>query len=412
MSKDKEKIVLVESSCVGADYMGRAVANAGYEPIYLGSRSGSQGDTRAQMRRYRYLECDTSSAPAMASALDAAKLDGVVAALSFCDTYIMNAIGLARALGVRSQAPVLERLKDKWEVLRLIPEYSPATIAFEAAAPPLEQIRTLLAEHGGVIVKGRRSSGGLGATFSATPSELDASMSTVTRTVIPAHLAPNLWLAQAVVQGELVSLEGFVSHGVPTFLGFSGRRKVGMSEAMILFPWDDQIAPPARERAKQAVTALIQRSELASGYFHVEFIVSGESALVIDANMGRIGGGGLGQQIALAYGISPVEVHAHLLALALGEPIATPPAFSSAQRTSTASVMYGIPVEARLRAIRAPAGIQSMHTVIVDRGELIPPMGTDNYAWVGIASGIAEQVESDVRRLRIETDRGEFAPSF
>ncbi|WP_394826508.1 acetyl-CoA carboxylase biotin carboxylase subunit family protein [Pendulispora albinea] len=409
MNRDIRKLVIVESSCVGADYMGRAAIQAGYQPIYLSSKAGSQGDTRAQMQRYTCIECDTSSVETMASAL--AGVDGIEAAVSFCDTYIMNAVRLAQALSVRGQPAVLERLKDKWEVQQLILDYSPSTMAFEANAIPVDEIRQFVRTRGNVIVKGRRSSGGLGAKYLTKPAQADELPQFVQNAGIPNHLAPDLWLAQVAIQGDLVSLEGFVAQGEPTFLGFSGRKKVGMSEAMILFPWDDHVSHKAKARAREAVTALVRRAGLASGYFHVEFMMTHDDAFVIDANMGRIGGGGLGQQIALAHGITPVALHAHVLNLAL-EGDAPAPNFSRRSKKDTASIMYGIPVKARFHGVQKPAEFASMNTVILDEGELVPAMGSDNYAWIGIASGFRTDVENDVRSLRIETDRGEFAAAF
>ncbi|MFL5346949.1 MAG: acetyl-CoA carboxylase biotin carboxylase subunit family protein [Hyalangium sp.] len=408
----QKTVVFVESSCVGAGYLAAAAIELGYSPLFLTSPSFSQGDTRANIVKHRFIECDTSSVEAMQAALTREiDLREVEFVTSFADTCLGLASNLARRLSVRGLGEVVDALKDKGAVYNWVPEYSPPSVVFSARDIPEGAIRELLA-HGPIMVKGRRSSGGLGAFVLRSPDEVGKLGQLMASSTIPGHLAPDLWIAQAFVDGKLVSLEGYVSGGRPEFLGFSGRKKVGMSESIIMFPWEEGLTQAAMDRAKEAITTLVKRSGFDNGYFHVEFMCKDDKAYIIDANMGRIGGGGLGQQFALAFGTTPEAVHRHALELELtGKPLSTKSPYKGAPRP-TSSVMYGVPVQATIQDVKLPETFESFHTRILDHHQVVPPMGQDNYAWIGITSGLRGKVESETSKIEIQTDKGRFSATF
>lgn len=407
-------LLLVESSCVGAGHTARAAQQLGYDPVFLTDRAFSQGDTRAQIEAHRFIECTTHSVEEMARAAERAGMGPPAAVTSFSDTCLMNASRLGRKLGARSGLDAaVERLKDKGEVYKLIQDFSPPTVLFTAQDIPLDQLRDMLRAHGGVIVKGRRGSGGQGSIILRNEAQLADLKAQVANSPIPAHLSPDLYLAQAFIDGALVSLEGFVQDGTPHFLGFSGRHKVGMSEARILFPWDDHLTAAARESAYAALRALFTRAELRRGYFHVEFMTTPDRSYLIDANVGRIGGGGLGQQIAIAHGISPEEVHFHALALSIGEEAKIPAAYAKGPQRRTISLMYGMPEDAVFKGLTLPPEPPpGYHTLIMDPDQKIPAMGGDNYAWISIASGEDGPIQKWVDRIVIHSSRGDFRPVY
>ena len=406
----KRICVFVESSCVGAGHAAEAARRLGYEPYFLTDPGFSQGDTKAQLQRYPHRRCQTASAQALVEAVR--EIGPVEAVTSFSDTCLMNASQAARTLGVRGLDDAVEKLKDKWEVYQLIPEHSPPTIAFTAPDVPIEALQEMISRHRRVMVKGRRNSGGQGAVVLDAADRVRDLAAVLKTTPIPAHLGPDLFMAQAFIEGRLVSLEGYVSEGRAHFLGFSGRHKIGMSESRILFPWDDKLPGPARERAYQALHAIVARSGLRRGYFHVEFMISGDRAYVIDANIGRVGGGGLGQQIALAHDLSPEEVHAHALALSIGEPAPAPAAYRDGPRRKTISIMYGMPVEAEYLSLKLPPNVPGYHTTILDAPQRVPAMGTDNYAWIAIASGEDGPLQRWLDEVVITASEGTFAPVY
>jgi hypothetical protein len=406
----KKTCLFVESSCVGAAHTAEAARRLGYEPFFLTDPAFSQGDTRLQILGYPHRECKTTSVEAMVPA--AREVGSVTGVTSFSDTCLMNASELAGVLGGRGLDPAVARLKDKWEAYRLVPEFSPPSIDFLASQVPVEALQAMIARHGTVMVKGRRNSGGQGSLTLRTADQVHGLAALLAKTPIPAHLGPDLFMAQAFIDGALVSLEGFVSEGQAHFLGFSGRHKVGMSESRIIFPWDDKIDARARDRAYQAMRELVSRSGLQRGYFHVEFMIAEGEAYLIDANVGRIGGGGLGQQIALAHGLPPEEVHAHALALSIGDPAPTPEAYRQGPQRRTISIMYGTPVDAEFLSLKLPSGLPGYHTTILDAPQRVTAMGTDNYAWIAIASGEDGRIQGWVDEIIINTSEGSFSPVY
>lgn len=407
-----KKILFVESSCVGAAYSAEAAIDLGYSPVFLTDLVASQGDTRRQMSKYECVECDTRSVDAMMAAIENARLDGIHFITSFNDSYLMNAVALARRMNVGGICQAVERLKDKGEVYTLVPDFSPRTVLFSSDDIPFDAIRGLLESSEAVIVKARRSSGGLGTLTLRSVEEVNRLPRRLSESGIPDHLSPELWLAQEFTEGELVSLEGYVIDSAVKFLGFSGRKKIGMSESVIMFPWDENLSPDAMNEAKQALRELVNRSGFNNNYFHVEFMMKGSRAFLIDANMGRIGGGGLGEQVAIAYGISPRTLHLHMLTLGVeGKEIAGPEMFKAAP-SRTASALYGIPVQAQLKSVQLPDSFSCFHTQILDAGEIVPAMGTSNYAWIGIVSGDIDRAMEETAKIKINTSEGEFAAVF
>ncbi|HWP45072.1 MAG TPA: hypothetical protein VNO14_17650 [Blastocatellia bacterium] len=406
-----KRVVFIESSCVGGAYCAEAAIELGYSPIFLTEPAVSQGDTRKQILKYDHIECHTGSVERMKAVTSELHLTGSDFITSFSDTSLMHAVALARELGTRGLCPAIERLKDKGVVYGIVPEHSPPSVLFTAQRIPHDRIKSLFRQCGAVIVKARRASGGLGAITLQSPEEVARLDDLLPRCVIPEHLAPDLWMAQGFVEGELVSLEGYVCDCVPRFLGFSGRKKIGMSESRIIFPWDENLSQEARSEAKAAVCQLMARSGFDYGYFHIEFLVKGDRALLIDANVGRIGGGGLGEQIAISYGITPKALHSHILALSIER---RDPGFElfESPRRPTISAMYGIPVEAELKSVRLPESLRCLHTQILDDGQMVPQMGRDNYAWIGIISGESDEILIEAPRIKILTSEGEFAAVF
>jgi|GEM_PF-6060338 hypothetical protein len=404
-------LLIVESACVGAAYTGEAARALGYHPVFLTDPAATQGDTLEQIERYDHLYCDTGSVAAMAVAVDQAGIGEVGGVISLCDTSIPISIDLAQAYGARSINPIVKQLKNKAVVRDLIPDYSPPSKAFRSFDPPHAELGELAQRFGRIMVKPCNAAGGQGA-FSVTDDELDTIEERIGAAGISAHLDPTAWLAQAFIDGPLISLEGFVADGTVTFFGFSGRRKVGMTETIVIFPFEDELSTLTQDRAKEAALALFSRAQFNNGYFHIEFMVDGEIPYVTDANIGRIGGGGLSQQFAISFGIEPVDLYRHILALSLEGEAGPAGGFGPRRAGRTWSVMYGVPVEAALSSVSLPDSFSSYHTRILDYGATVPPMGKDNYAWIGIVSGSVGTIERDVGAIEIATSAGSFRPVY
>ncbi len=405
------KLIIIESSCVGAAYTGNAAKLLGYEPIFLTDSYGSQGDLLEQMKKFNLINCDTSSVDNMLSSLKQSNITDIAAVITLCDTTIMLAVELAELLNVPSINPAAKILKDKGDVISLIPEYSPPSIVFDIKDIPYDKIAALTKEYKRVIFKACCSSGGHGS-FILDKIEPNILNEKLKLAGIPGYLKPEKWIAQGFMDGYLVSLEGYVEKGKPFFFGFSGRRKIGMTECVNIFPIDAELSLKAQARSKEAVTKLLERSQFNHGYFHIEFMATKDDAYLIDANIGRVGGGGLSQQLAIAYDISPETLYRHILALTLQHPYEEGSKIFTKPSKKTWSVMYGIPKEAILKKVTLPPQFPNFHTRLIEYGALVPPVGISNYSWIGIVSGEASDVEKFSSLIEINTSEGNFFATF
>jgi hypothetical protein len=307
-------------------------------------------------------------------------------------------------LQVRGLDARFKPYKDKGAVYELAPHLSPPSVCFRRDHFPLMEIDELRSRFSAVIVKPRCTAGGIGArTFQAHEPIADLEEHVRGRS-LPAHLQPEEWMVQAFVEGELISVEGFVFEGETTLLGFTGRRKIGNTESWCGFPYERRIARAAADEARAKVRELVSHAQIRFGFFHIELMVSGNQAFIIDANMGRMGGGGIGEIFAVAFQAPPAEIFAEVLNLSL---FPEAPIADLWKRTpkSAVSVAYGLPIESDLQEVR-PAPPSVFHTQILDRGAHVPAMGTDNWAWVGIVSGEHSSVREFLRSVNFKTSRG------
>lgn len=406
-----ENLVIVESSCVGTTYTGRAAESLGYQPIFLTDPTIDQGETQERMKEFEVIHCDTSSVSSMVSALSKADISNVTATISLCDTNIMASIDLADVFGAKSIDKTARSLKDKGNVYRLVPEYSPPSIAFDSHSIPFDKLKQFFAEYGRIIFKANCSSGGHGS-FLLDDYDEDVIKQSIAGSGIPSHLKPDQWMAQVAIDGELISLEGYSHHGTIQFIGFSGRKKVGMTESIVIFPYAEQISRHVQAQAKEAVSILLSRAGFMNGYFHVEFLITNKNAYLIDANIGRIGGGGMSEQFASTFGANPDDIYRHILALSLDSTDLDGQRLYNQANFKTWSAMYGVPEKATVNKVIVPDDFPCFHTRIISYGTTVPPMGVDNYSWIGIVSGRKEDVDHYASQIVIETSEGIFKAVF
>lgn len=407
----RKKILLIESSDVGAGYTARAVESLGFEPVFLCDLKAYAADPLAQISRYRHYDCDTETSKSVLGRIDQLRLGNIAGVISTADTRLKVALEVAMALRVPGLDPSVSNLKDKNWVAELIPEFSPASVSFSGRDIPHARIAALFELSQQVIVKPISGAGGFATIYLQGREEAALLARKIAEHRVPSYMGEERWIAQPVVKGELVSVEGFAVDGRPHVLGFSNRKKVGSTETAARFPVDGRLGAAAREQAVKACEVLVRRSGFANGYFHIEFMMTARDAFMIDANMGRVGGGAIAEQLALAYGLSPEQVFRHLLEVTLfpdpelGHPYVSKP-------KETYAIFYGIQEAARLRRVRLPEGFRGFHTQILGDGAEVSALGANDWAWVGILSGLAPEVEAGIQQIRIETEKGELAPQY
>ena len=405
-------LYIIESSVIGPAYLRQAAREFGLEVTFLSKVSNQEGDALRQMLAGRVLQCNTEDGDAMAALIredtDQRDLAGVV---TFLDSRLDVCAALCRALTVNGVDQAIGVIKSKAVVNSLIPEYVPRSLHFDAREAPAADLRKMLREaRHGLIVKPAFAAGAKGYREVATEAQLLPAEQLVDKQLSPV-LKPHDLVVQEKIVGELVSLEGFVTKGIPCFLGATGRRKRGNSESVFIFPYDDRVDPCALTKAKEAVLALVERSGYENGFFHSEFILDGAEAWLIDANFGRPGGANLVEVFSVAYGIDPAALYALVLSVNLFGHV---PATIDWNRPLTPSlgIAYGLPQRGCLLGVEGLENPASRHTMAQNLGCEVEAMGESNWAWVGLLAGTQADVLADVARLRLRTNFGLVAPAW
>jgi hypothetical protein len=302
-------------------------------------------------------------------------------------------------------------LKDKAKVAELIPEFSPASLLFLANDIPAEKIHAML-RAGPVIVKPVSGAGSMGTTILRNEANLATLLRVLPAVSIPSYMGGGRWIVQAMAPGRLVSMEGFALGGAVRILGCTDRRKIGHTETAARFPVDQSLPAAELERARRAVHELIARSGFLNGYFHIEFIIEPGSCSLIDANMGRVGGGAIAEQLALSFGRDPVEIFRHILQVTLFGGEGADPAMYSRKPQESFAGFYGLGHRDEIESLQLPEGLPYYHTQILGRGAQVSPMGENDWAWIGIVSGLSADAEKALDRIRIKTKTGEYPPCY
>jgi hypothetical protein len=407
----KKKILLIESSDIGAGYTAEAVLGLGFEPVFLCDLKSYAADPLAQIKKYAHHDCDTSTAESVLGRIDQLRLQGIAGVISTADTRLKVALEVSQALRVPGLDPSVANLKDKNWVAQILPEFSPASVSFSGRDIPHALIAALFELSPQVIVKPISGAGGFGTIYLRGREEAASLEARISAHTVPSCMGEERWIAQPVVKGELVSVEGFSINGQVHTLGFSNRKKVGCTETAARFPVCSTLGPAAVEQAKKACELLVKRAKFLNGYFHIEFMMTAQDAFMIDANMGRVGGGAIAEQLALAFGLKPRDVFRHILEVTLfSDPELGHPYVGTPKETF--AVFYGIDHADRLLRVSLPEGHKGNHTQILDSGSPVAALGANDWSWVGILSGLAGDVEETMKSIKVHTEQGEFAPIY
>jgi hypothetical protein len=404
-------LIFLETSDIGARYCADAACALGYVPLFLCRLATYDADPKRQLTALAHREVDTTRVSSVLEAVRGEPGIGTGALVTLVDSRLAIACEAARALGVRGLDGSVVALKSKAHVARLVPEASPHSVPFRRGGVPHRELEELMRETGRIIVKPDAGAGAAGIFVLDDPKQIATIDARVARA--PAHASGAVdYLAQAFLPGALVSLEGFASSGVVHPIGFTDRRKIGATECRAAFPVDDALPARARADAVRTVEALVARSGFRSGYFHAEFLVEDDRASLIDANVGRIGGGPVAELLAFAYDVDPVDVYRHFLEVTLFPDAPATRLYDSAGRRRAASVLYGLEHGGTLVDVELPERTGTRHTQLLGEGAHVTPMGTDDWSWIGILTGLEDDTRRARDALRIRTTRGTERPCF
>ncbi|HEV2780524.1 MAG TPA: ATP-grasp domain-containing protein [Actinophytocola sp.] len=401
-----KKIIIIGINPAGAKYLPQALRNVGYEPIFILDPEDFAGDARDALRSCTCYPADIENWPEVLE-MFAERPEitrGVDAISSLYDEKFPLTERIARTYGLHHPEPAFARLAAKAEVARLIPEFCPPTHVFAAADWATADPAAVGAESGGVVLKPSVQAGAVGLTNLTSRDTPQAVRDAIAASRLW-DAQQQTWLLQAKIDGRLISLEGYVLHGKVRFIGFSIRGRIRSTEVSNLFPGEARLGERIRVRCTDAVTALVERAGMRNGYFHCEFIATEDSAYLIDANVGRIVGGSVVEQIALSHGLTPYEIFGHVITLGLGaELAAAEPAYLAPELARpTMSFFYGLEGGGLVKSIALPPDTTCMHTQVTPDGAEVLPVGVNDDAWVGMLTGFLDEAVRDMDRIRIET---------
>lgn len=393
------RLVVVGIGCVSAKYLPDALR--GYEPVVIADPARYVGAARAALERCVCLPADTGDPADVIRALAERPdlLAGAVGVTTPFDELFPLVERVGEKLGLAHPPAVFAKLADKAAVSALVPEHSPWTAVVDPADIPADLFADAPAD---VLLKPSLCTGALGVQrlVDRTPAGL---LAAIDGSGVP-DARGQAWLLQERVDGDLVSLEGYFREGVLTVLGISRRGRIGATEVSNVFPAGASLPDRVRARCVEAVLAVAGRAGLRSGYVHCEFLVTESRACLIDANLGRVGGAGIVEQIALAHQVEPAEVLRHALLLPL-DPDVPAPAYRASTRATT-SYWYGLRDGGVVRSVTVPDGTPCLHTQFAVPGQRVPAVGVSDYAWIGMFTGLTGDAQRDIDGVAVHTDDG------
>jgi hypothetical protein len=409
-----KKIIILGVNAVSAKYVPRALRTAGYEPVFLVDPREFAGEVAANLRDCACVPVDTEDRAGVLRLLaeDPSVIGDAFAITGLFDELFPLIEEIAAAHGLCRPDPVVARLASKGEVASIIPEFCPPTMRFtgtEAARLGIDPAAVAPAP-GGHMLKPAEQAGGRGVTRLPRGAGPEA----VRDAVAASGLAEGHWVLQADITGTLFSLEGYVTEGRIVFICFSQRGRIGWTEVSNLLPADDRLPEAVKDRCRAAVTALIERSGLSRGYFHSEFLVAGDRPFLIDANVGRLGGAAIVEQLALSSGLDAGEILGHVLTLGLPDAVTSPePAYRTGDgAASTTSYFYGIEGGGRVTSVSVPHGRRCLHTQVVRDGGRVGSVGAGDGSWVGTLTGLTPDVAEEIEEIVVHTAEGPRRPAW
>ena len=407
-------ILIVGINKISVKYICDAIHDAGYELILSIDKSSLSGDALSAISDV-YCIPPFSEHNALSAYLNAHPdiSQKVHSITTFFDELFPMVKIISEEFKFNGPPPIFAELASKYVVGKLIPEHVPAEVQVVFSEEKFVLPWLKVHENNTVILKPAIGSGALAT--STLLLEPDRDPTQTIKSAISASGAVShetlLWIIQEYCSGMLVSMEGFVQEGKTIFLGLSRRERVQFTEVANHFPDDSSIPSIVQEKIQTSIHDLVNRSGFDNGFFHCEFITTDTTAYLIDANMGRLGGATIVEQVALAYELSPSSVLQHATLLPLGLAGAVPAYATVARVRSTLSYWYGLAEESVILGWKIPA-ISSTHTPVASLGSRIQPIGISDYSWIGMLTGYTDVVQHEIKLIRIKTDRGDRFPVF
>lgn len=410
-------ILFLGTSLFAAKYLPKAAEAMGFKPIFLLKINDYSGMPKKAIETYEHYEADVNSLEDILRAIRENNfMEDVVAITSLLDETLQNACAIAEQFNIAGPDPALVQLSDKTIVRKIIPEFSPPSLEIKLDDAPEEQLKYFLNTHAAYqefVLKPGISSGAVGISIVDRTITIEQIKELIYDSPLD-NAEHQHWVLQPRILGSLYSAEGYVKNGQVYYLGFSKRVRKNLTEMANEFPVDNDLSANIKQSCQDAIKALVDRSDYKNGYFHCEFIIhSGEEIFLIDANMGRIAGGGGVQQLALSYNINSLEIYKHLINLSVfNEKYSDTFSYGDRNQEKTLLICYCLEKPAMVLNVESPAEMTCSHIQIADNGKTMPGFGTSDSAWVGFLTGFKEKVLEEIQNITINTNNGSVPPYY
>lgn len=410
-----QKIIFLGATPVSAKYLPDAIKKLGFEPIFIFNMQKSPAQIQEALKNEICFHANPDNFDDIEKVIlkHPTLLTKVIGATSFSDVKIQNACRLAEKLRIKGPDHALLNLIDKHQMQQMVPDLFPITIKFKGNHIPHKELKELLTQRNEeVILKPAISYDAIGILIIN-----HLNISDVERLISESEIdnpQQQTWIAQPRIKGFLYSIEGFVSNGDIHFLGFSKRARVNLTEVANYFPVDNQLSKTLQQKCKTGICELFKKSNFKNGYFHTEFIIKDENCYLIDANLGRIAGGAISEQIAFSFNKTPVELYSHIIDVGLfGNSFLGDKFYlTDVKPRPSLAIHYGLSLEQTFIHLTLPQEKNCFHSQFASSKAIISAIGENDHSIIGSIVGSPENVKEEVKKIQINTINGDYLPFY
>lgn len=409
-----EKVLyILESSIIGAADLAQAAKEFDWKPIFLLNISNQEGEALCQIVKNTYIVCDTLDENDVISIIQRlSRKYKPIGIITLLDSRLSIVSNVAKKLNLPGIDSEVSKLTNKNYVYSLIPKSTPQTMALYKTQVDVVAINNFINEcKNAIFCKPNIAAGAKGAFFANTVEKILAEIAHY-QSSLPKHIDTSCYLLQEYLSGQLVSFEGYVINKRIEFITVTGRLKIGNTETVDLIPFHKQLDQSIILYCQQIIKELVELSGFQLGFFHAEFIVNRNQAKLIDANMGRLGGGNITQVIADCFNINPLDYYKNYLQIAILKKELIDPLLWKKPKFYSFGISYGVKSSCRLLDIMVPDSLVNSHILAVNRGNEIEQIGKNNWSILATIYGHESSLLDEVNKINIITDKGNFSPVY
>lgn len=395
-------IAVIDSTDAGGFEIGMAIIQMGYQPLYLLNPQNYKADLALSLQNFEIKNVDTQSISEVIKILEPLK-NHIFGITTLVDSRIPIAASVALHFNIPGPDSACILLKDKAEVAKMCSEFSLKTLALNNNICTKKYIRDYFGEVA-LIAKKRLGCGAVGFQILNNSEEINCFIMNTSKL--------NEWIFQEYFQGNLYSMEGWSEDENISFLGWTSRRKIANTESEFRFEGFSTISKELTELAKKSIVTLFKKSQFKRGWFHIEFLINKEQnkLMMIDANIGRVGGAMLPHVLAMSFSILPATLYQHALEVQMLGKSAIKIETQQDLSRIYKCICFGAPRETIIEQVILPQYTTQSHYLrfirILDHGDHVSKMGHDDWSWIGFVAGEENAVEQYASQILLRSQDG------